>query len=53
MVIADLVHYGAPLWLEDAFVDPVFPRAMADYAGAFARRYARSFTTTPLSMSPS
>ena len=40
MVIADLVHYGAPLWLEDAFVDPVFPRAMADYAGAFARRYA-------------
>lgn len=39
-VIADLVHYGAPVWLEDAFADPGFPRAMADYAGAFAQRFA-------------
>jgi beta-glucosidase len=38
-VIADLVHYGTPVWLPDAFVDPAFPRAMAEYAEAFARRY--------------
>lgn len=39
-VIADLVHYGTPIWLEDAFADPGFPRAMAAYAAAFAQRYA-------------
>lgn len=42
IVVADLVHYGTPLWLNDAFVDPAFPRAMAAYAGAFAARYASS-----------
>ncbi len=40
VVIADLVHYGTPLWLEDAFVDRDYPRAVAAYAGAFATRYA-------------
>lgn len=40
LVIADLVHYGTPPWLADAFVDPDFPTAMADYAGAFAARYS-------------
>ncbi|MDQ3694699.1 MAG: family 1 glycosylhydrolase [Chloroflexota bacterium] len=40
LLIADLVHYGTPPWLEDAFVDPAFPRALAGYAGAFASRYA-------------
>jgi beta-glucosidase/6-phospho-beta-glucosidase/beta-galactosidase len=40
LVIADLVHYGTPLWLRDAFVDPGYPRAVAAYAGAFAERYA-------------
>ena len=38
--IVDLVHYGTPNWLADAFVDPRYPRAVADYAGAFAARYA-------------
>lgn len=40
LIVADLVHYGTPTWLAEAFVDADFPRAMADYAGAFAERYA-------------
>ena len=48
-VIADLVHYGTPLWLEGSFFDPDYPRAVAEYAGAFARRYrARVHHYTPL-----
>lgn len=39
-VIADLVHYGTPTWLEESFADPGYPAAIADFAGAFAGRYA-------------
>ncbi|MFJ3385123.1 MULTISPECIES: family 1 glycosylhydrolase [unclassified Curtobacterium] len=39
-VIADLVHYGTPTWLEDSFADPGYPAAVASFAGAFAGRYA-------------
>jgi beta-glucosidase/6-phospho-beta-glucosidase/beta-galactosidase len=38
-VIADLVHYGTPTWLEGSFADPMFPEALAEFAGAFAERY--------------
>lgn len=38
-VIADLVHYGTPTWLDDSFADPRFPEALAEFAGAFAARY--------------
>jgi beta-glucosidase len=38
-VIADLVHYGTPTWLGDAFADPRYPDAIADFAAAFAARY--------------
>jgi beta-glucosidase/6-phospho-beta-glucosidase/beta-galactosidase len=38
-VVADLVHYGAPTWLEGSFADPRYPQAVADFAGAFAARY--------------
>jgi beta-glucosidase/6-phospho-beta-glucosidase/beta-galactosidase len=38
-VIADLVHYGTPTWLDDAFADPRYPQAIADFASAFAARY--------------
>lgn len=38
--IIDLMHYGAPFWLRREFANPDYPRAVADYAGAFARRYA-------------
>ncbi len=39
-VIADLVHYGTPTWLDDSFADPMYPAAVASFAGAFAARYA-------------
>jgi beta-glucosidase len=38
-VIADLVHYGTPTWLDGAFADPRYPGAIADFASAFAARY--------------
>lgn len=38
-LIADLVHYGTPTWLEGSFADPGFPEALAEFAGAFADRY--------------
>jgi beta-glucosidase/6-phospho-beta-glucosidase/beta-galactosidase len=41
MVIADLVHYGTPLWLKDSFADPDYPAAVGEYASAFASRYSR------------
>jgi beta-glucosidase/6-phospho-beta-glucosidase/beta-galactosidase len=40
LVIADLVHYGTPLWIRDSFADPDYPEAVAEYAAAFASRYA-------------
>lgn len=38
-VIADLVHYGTPTWLERAFADPGYVEAVTAFAGAFAERY--------------
>ncbi|HEY0443599.1 MAG TPA: family 1 glycosylhydrolase [Candidatus Limnocylindrales bacterium] len=37
--ILDLVHYGAPLWLEDTFLSPSYPDRVAEYAAAVAERY--------------
>src|SRR4051794_38158697 len=45
--ILDLVHYGAPLWLEGTFLAPDYPQRVAEYAAAVARRYGsliRSWT---------
>jgi len=39
--IVDLMHYGCPFWLRREFASDDYPRAVAAYAGAFARRYAR------------
>ena len=39
-VIADLVHYGTPTWLDGSFADPGYPDAIAAFAAAFASRYA-------------
>lgn len=48
-VILDLVHYGTPAWLERSFADPGYPAAVADYAGAVARRYRGNIAAyTPL-----
>lgn len=38
--IADLVHYGTPLWMPDAFADPRYVTRVTAYASAFAERYA-------------
>ena len=37
--IFDLVHYGTPLWLRRAFVDPDYPARVADYAARMVDRY--------------
>jgi beta-glucosidase/6-phospho-beta-glucosidase/beta-galactosidase len=37
--IVDLVHYGLPLWLEGAYLNPGFPARMAEYAGRLAERF--------------
>jgi beta-glucosidase len=45
--ILDLVHYGAPEWLEGTFVSPDYPGRIAEYASAVASRYGslvRSWT---------
>jgi beta-glucosidase len=45
--ILDLVHYGAPLWLDGTFLAPDYPQRVAEYAAAVARRYGslvRSWT---------
>lgn len=47
--IIDLVHYGLPPWIEDAYLNPDFPRLMADYAARVAERLrGRVFSYTPL-----
>ena len=38
-LVADLMHYGTPLWLEDQFVNPEYPARVAGYAAAVAERY--------------
>jgi beta-glucosidase len=45
--ILDLVHYGAPTWLEGTFLAPDYPGRIAEYAAAVAERYGdlvRSWT---------
>jgi beta-glucosidase/6-phospho-beta-glucosidase/beta-galactosidase len=37
--IVDLVHYGAPRWMEGAFLHPDFPRHAAEWAARVAERY--------------
>lgn len=37
--IIDLMHYGCPLWMQQPFLDPSYPQAVARYAAAFAERY--------------
>ncbi|MFL5650799.1 MAG: family 1 glycosylhydrolase [Chloroflexota bacterium] len=37
--IVDLIHYGAPLWLEGTFLSRDYPGYVAEYAAAVAERY--------------
>ena len=46
-VIADLCHFGVPDWLA-GLDDPALPAVLADYAGAFARRYPAVRRFTPV-----
>jgi beta-glucosidase/6-phospho-beta-glucosidase/beta-galactosidase len=45
--IADLCHFGVPDWV-GGFDNPDFPRLFADYARAFAERYAWVRLYTPV-----
>ncbi len=38
--LLDLVHFGTPVWLPDAFADTDFPVALERFARAFGERYA-------------
>jgi beta-glucosidase len=38
-IIADLMHYGTPLWLDNQFLNTDYERHVADWAHAFAGRY--------------
>ena len=47
--IVDLVHYGAPAWLEGSFLNPDYPRRIAEYAARLAERFkGRVHWYTPL-----
>lgn len=47
--IVDLMHYGAPLWLQGTFLAEDYPQRVAAYAAAAAERYGRLATDwTPL-----
>lgn len=46
-MVADLMHYGTPLWLEGEFAHPDYPDAVAEYGAKVAERYRgriRDFT---------
>lgn len=47
--IVDLVHYGLPPWIKGVFLDPDFPKHMAEYATRVAERFkGRIHCFTPL-----
>lgn len=48
-IIADLMHYGTPLWLDNQFLNTSYPERVAGYCGEFAHRYRRLLSHyTPL-----
>jgi len=45
----DLVHYGLPAWIENAFLHPDYPKFVAEYAARLAERFEGRITWyTPL-----
>lgn len=47
--IVDLVHYGLPAWIDGAYLNPDYPRYVADYAARVAQRFrGRIHAYTPL-----
>lgn len=48
-LVPDIVHYGTPDWLPNAFLHPDYPDRVADFAAACAERYrGRIHSYTPL-----
>jgi beta-glucosidase len=39
--ILDLVHYGTPQWLDNAFLNHDYPQRVAEYTAAVVERYGR------------
>lgn len=51
-IIADLMHYGTPLWLENQFLNHAYPQRVAQYAAEFAGHYRHLLSHyTPLNES--
>ena len=47
--IVDLVHYGLPAWIDRAYLNPDYPRYVAEYATRVAERFkGRIHAYTPL-----
>ena len=47
--IVDLVHYGLPAWIDGAFLNPDYPKYVAEYASRVADRFkGRIHAYTPL-----
>lgn len=45
----DLIHYGLPAWIENAFLNPDYPKRAAEYAARLAERFRGRITWyTPL-----
>ena len=42
--VIDLLHYGTPLWLDQQFANPDYPKYVEEYAVAFAERYGDRVT---------
>ena len=38
-LVPDIVHYGTPAWMEDAFLDPDYTERVAHFASVCAERY--------------
>ncbi|MDM4761663.1 family 1 glycosylhydrolase [Galbitalea sp. SE-J8] len=48
-VIVDLMHYGVPLWLDNAFLNRDYSKRVAEWAHALSERYGDRLTAwTPL-----
>ena len=47
--VVDLVHYGVPAWIENAFLNPDYPQLVGEYAARVAERVrGRVQSFTPL-----
>ena len=40
-LVLDLMHYGVPVWMKDAYLDPDYPEYVEEYTGRVVERYGR------------